>query len=694
MQTIILEILDELNRRGSLNDEELAQIIRRHNKVLYANTAGANVKRKDFSKKHLLPWYLKIKEQEPNRWASWNVSDSLEKLLIATLQVKPRRTASGVATITVLTKPWPCANDCLYCPNDLRMPKSYLHDEPACQRAERNYFDPYLQVMSRLRALVQMGHACDKIELIVLGGSWTDYPQEYQIWFVSELFRALNEYSDAKLSADCAKERRLFYHENGLSCRDDEILCQTEDLQSQVDASMLSYKQAYMQLYGLDSVWAKLAGKQIAEYDALQALQLANEDAAHRVVGLSIETRPDALNCENLFFLRKLGCTKIQIGVQSLDAAILAMNNRGRSQNLPASDSCDNQQSLHATDSCDNQQNLPASDSCDKPNGAGATHEIKAIANAFILLRLFGFKIQAHFMLNLFGATTTTDKRDYWRFVNEQSWLPDEVKLYPCSLVNGTALQAKYSSGEWQPYTQAELLDVLSANMLATPPFVRVSRMIRDISAKDILVGNKKTNLRQMVDARLADQGDSSCEIRSREICQTQIELNELSLDDFSYETIVTYEHFLQWVTKDNRIAGFLRLSLPKPEYLSLLASSGHVMPIGPSEAMIRELHVYGKVAQLTNASLDEPTVADETNNKNVENNLAACELKAKHTSKLAANAQHLGLGRQLIAKASAIAKEHGYNKLNVISSVGTRHYYRNLGFVDNGLYQQKYVGQ
>ena len=115
--------------------------------------------------------------------------------------MKPRRSASGVATITVITKPWKCGGACIYCPNDLRMPKSYLSDEPACQRAERNYFDPYLQVTSRLRALNQMGHVTDKIELIVLGGTWSDYPRAYQIWFITELFRALND-ADDKLPED------------------------------------------------------------------------------------------------------------------------------------------------------------------------------------------------------------------------------------------------------------------------------------------------------------------------------------------------------------------------------------------------------------------------------------------------------------------------------------------------------------
>ena len=126
----------------------------------------------------------------------------LERRLLQVLRMKPRRTASGVATITVITKPWPCSGDCLFCPNDLRMPKSYLHAEPACARAEQNCFDPYLQVSARLTALSQMGHATDKIELIVLGGTWSDYPQGYQTWFMSELFRALNDDAVAGVAAN------------------------------------------------------------------------------------------------------------------------------------------------------------------------------------------------------------------------------------------------------------------------------------------------------------------------------------------------------------------------------------------------------------------------------------------------------------------------------------------------------------
>src|SRR4029078_9277341 len=99
------------------------------------------------------------------------------------LQMKPTRTISGVAPVTVLTKPFPCPGECIFCPNDVRMPKSYLSDEPGAQRAEQNGFDPYLQTYSRLLALYKTGHPLDKIEVIVLGGTWSFYPESYQIWF-------------------------------------------------------------------------------------------------------------------------------------------------------------------------------------------------------------------------------------------------------------------------------------------------------------------------------------------------------------------------------------------------------------------------------------------------------------------------------------------------------------------------------
>ena len=107
-----------------------------------------------------------------------------DERIILRLRRKPVRSSSGVTPVTVLTKPYPCPGECIFCPNDVRMPKSYLADEPGAQRAEQNHFDPYLQTYTRLQTYYATGHPTDKIELIVLGGTWSFYPEPYQIWFV------------------------------------------------------------------------------------------------------------------------------------------------------------------------------------------------------------------------------------------------------------------------------------------------------------------------------------------------------------------------------------------------------------------------------------------------------------------------------------------------------------------------------
>lgn len=510
METILLEILTELRNSDTLDEKLLAKIIHRHNKDLGSND-------KHYSKKKLLPFYLKVKDHDPDQWESWNIDAELEKKLIRSLQMKPRRTASGVATITVITKPWPCSSDCIYCPDDLRMPKSYLSDEPACQRAERNYFDPYLQVVSRLRALTHMGHVTDKIELIILGGTWSDYAEAYQIWFMKELFRALNDGTEAEQKA---KQRRKLYKQQGVLNQEEELTAFVESEQALVYNEELSYNQAFTHLYSDNEAWSAIASEQVATLDELFEQHCRNETAEHRVVGLVVETRPDTITPENLTLIRKLGCTKVQMGIQSLDPKILKVNNRNIT--------------------------------------------IEKIREAFELLRLFGFKVHAHFMLNLYGATLENDKQDYLRFVTEKWYLPDEVKLYPCSLVKGTKLCDHYKEGTWHPYSEEELVDLLAEDVVNTAPYTRISRMIRDISAHDIVAGNKKANLRQMVENKIEQDGRTISEIRYREISTAETTVEDLTLDTITYETSATTEHFLQWITPENKIAGFLRLSLPR----------------------------------------------------------------------------------------------------------------------------------
>ncbi len=579
----VFEILHAFKDGENVDNKWLDKFVRSKNK-------SSHDAERTVAKRRLMPEYLRLKREEPDKLKSLGLDETFDDEVTELLKAKPRRTASGVATITVLMKPWPCSGDCVFCPNDILMPKSYIHNEPACQRAARWNFDPFMQVTSRLAALHDMGHNIDKIELIVLGGTFSDYKRDYQLWFIKELFRACNEFKSAKL------ELKPF---------DQEV----PEIQKALDAGELTYNEAWKEIYSKKEKEDEKV--QVASLKAVEKQHIINETANSRVVGLVVETRPDEADFENLVFMRKLGCTKVQIGIQTLDEEILSRNCRKIS--------------------------------------------IDKIAETMENLRLLGFKSHVHMMANLVGSTPEVDKQVYEKLMNDPRFVPDEVKIYPCCLVKSAHLTKNYEDGTWKPYSESELLDVVVSNIAATPAHTRISRMIRDISTTDIIAGNKKPNLRQLVEQKLKEQGKTEeiQEMRFREIGTEEVDEDQLNLQTVTYKSSNTTEHFLQWVTHKNKLAGFLRLSLPDE---NLKPQNCHLKP---KTAMIREVHVYGKVAKLH-----------------------------EQTS----GAQHLGLGAKLIEEACQIAKNEGFEKVNVISAVGTREYYRSLGFEDAGLYQAKFL--
>jgi elongator complex protein 3 len=119
--------------------------------------------------------------------------------LLARIRMKPIRTLSGVTTVTVLTKPYPCPGKCIFCPTDVRMPKSYLPDEPGARRGLQHNFDPFEQVSGRIEALQAIGHPADKIELLILGGTWSAYRHDYQSWFIKRCLDAMNGFDAESL---------------------------------------------------------------------------------------------------------------------------------------------------------------------------------------------------------------------------------------------------------------------------------------------------------------------------------------------------------------------------------------------------------------------------------------------------------------------------------------------------------------
>ena len=157
-ERVLGELIAEIDRAESLERADYEGILRRHPR----EEGGF------FSKAEILSGFRYL-----NRKHAWERD---EQAFADKIRMKPVRTLSGVAPVTALTKPYPCPGRCIFCPSDVRMPKSYLSDEPGAQRAAEHQFDPYRQTFSRLRALRNIGHRVDKVELIVLGGTWSYYP--------------------------------------------------------------------------------------------------------------------------------------------------------------------------------------------------------------------------------------------------------------------------------------------------------------------------------------------------------------------------------------------------------------------------------------------------------------------------------------------------------------------------------------
>jgi elongator complex protein 3 len=468
-----------------------------------------------------------------------------EPALLARIRMKPVRTLSGVTTVTVLTKPYPCPGKCIFCPTDVRMPKSYLPDEPGAMRGLEHNFDPFEQVRSRLEALAAVGHPTDKIELLILGGTWSSYRRDYQEWFVKRCFDALNE-TDASSAMEKVAPGELTY------------------------------------------------------------AQMLNETASHRNVGLVIETRPDEITPDELRWLRYLGVTKVQLGAQSLDDRILELNKRG--------------------------------------------HDVARTRRAVALLRAAGFKVVLHWMPNLLGATPESDRADFARLWDELC--PDEIKIYPNQLLANAELYEYWLRGEFHPYTTEQLIDLLAEIKPTIPRYCRVNRVIRDIPSTHVVEGNRRTSLRQDVHDEMKRRGTRCQCVRCREVRGAPIDPALLQLEDLTYAAGAAEEHFISYVTPEDRLAGFIRLSLPGTD------SPDTGLSDLQGAALIREVHVYG---QSLPVGAEQPGAA-----------------------------QHAGLGTHLLAEAEKIARQRGYRRLAVIAAVGTRKYYLERGFERGELYLLK----
>lgn len=438
---------------------------------------------------------------------------------------KPVRSSSGVTPLTVVLKPRKCDHGtCIYCPGGDFVPQSYTDKSPAIMRALALKFDPYIQVQKRLETLKKMGHPTDKIEIIIIGGTFLQYDLDYQYDFVKKCFDALNE----KNSKNLEEAKKI------------------------------------------------------------------NETAKNRCVALCIENRPDNCSDEEIHRMLEFGCTRVEIGVQIPDDEIYKKINRG--------------------------------------------HTVQDVIDATTRLKNAGFKVGYHFMPGLPHSTKEKDFESFKRLFASEDFRPDQLKIYPCQIVQDSPLAKTHKILKYKPYSTEETREFLQKTIPLIPEYCRIMRIMREIPKEKMLGSSQPINLdiRKDIEENLKKQGIKINEIRLREIGfnKTTEDKNEkLNLKILAYEASGGREYFIEVTNSENVLFGLLRL---------------RILPNEKNTSIVRELHVYGQALNL------------------------------KEKGKIS---QHKGLGKQLMAEAEKISKENSCKKIKVISGVGVREYYKKLGY-------------
>jgi elongator complex protein 3 len=574
---------------------------------------------------------LKNKEIQPSLIIEW------------LLKKRAIRSQSGIVSVQVLTKPYRCPGKCIFCPNDFTMPKSYINTEPGAMRALLNNFDPIKQVYNRLLSLTLTGHKTDKIEMIVLGGTWDVYPDAYKEEFIKWLYDACNTFPQFYAKVQFDKDKKYSYT--------------------------------------IDTI------EDITYPATIEESEKINESAECRMIWLTIETRPEYVNDKNCQFWRRLGVTRLEMGVQSLYDDVLDANKRG--------------------------------------------HSVQQAREAVHKLRQYGYKMSLHMMPGLYGSDYDKDVNSFLQLYDDPFFRPDEIKFYPTSVIPNTELYDLYLKGEYKPLETEVIQKLIRETFLdIIPPYTRIKRLIRDIPSTEIVAGSSVTNLSQLTHnqmkkelkntpamqwlyARLyegAEVFDSlddflhntkiatpsarndeygietfvvgqepdveqyrnfvSLDTRSREIRNRSLDVQGMPKVDNGdgianlvirrYRSSMGWEYFLSFEDGLGYLYGLLRLLLPDTDKTVDFAG------LGKNTAMVRELHIYGQMASIKAESIK----------KKAENSLE--------------RSQHKGFGSQLVATAECIAAHSGYDKLSIIAGVGVKAYYRKLGYGDEGTYVVK----
>jgi ELP3 family radical SAM enzyme/protein acetyltransferase len=496
---------------------------------------------------------------------------NIDNLTIKNLITKKKnKSNSGVIVITILTSGTPeyidddgnkvvgkfsCRHNCAYCPNEkahegnnwVDQPRSYLYSEPAVLRANDNNFDPILQFNSRVDALINMGHIVDKLEIIVLGGTWSNYHKNYKDYFITATYYAANTYYEKR--------------------------------------NMLSLEQ------------------EIA----------LNESAMIHIIGLTLETRPDCITLNEIKEFRKYNCTRVQLGVQHTNNDVLKKIKRG--------------------------------------------HSIEKVYQAIKLLKDNGYKIDIHLMPNLPGSSYEMDKEMLDASLYDERLQVDQYKIYPTAIVPWTQIKEWYDSGEYKPYDDILLYDLIKEFKKNVQKWKRLNRIIRDIPSTYISGGykNEYVNMRQLLqDDMKKNKWCCNC-IRCREVKDVNVNHDNINIDITTYTASGGTEYFISFETDSNQckyLIGFIRLRLCNT------VDKCTQLPVLNDSALIRELHVYSNISGVGN---------------NIESSY-----------------QHKGYGRRLVEEAEKISKEQGYTKIAIISGTGVRNYYRKLGYTLKDTYMCK----
>ncbi|MEK6899694.1 MAG: tRNA uridine(34) 5-carboxymethylaminomethyl modification radical SAM/GNAT enzyme Elp3 [Nanoarchaeota archaeon] len=473
-----------------------------------------NLLKKNIAKKHHLhktPTNIEVLVSLPNEEIA-----NFKKILLS----KPTRTISGVSPVAVMTAPARCPHGkCTFCPGGIGspwgdVPQSYSGHEPATMRGIRNKYDSYLQVFNRLQQYVLLGQSFDKIEMIVMGGTFTATEKEYQEEFIYGIFKALNDFSDLFFlngEFDFLKFKEFFELPGNMYDKERE---------NKIQQKLLEIKSKN-----------KLS---------LEKEQQRNETSNVRCVALCIETKPDWGFLEHGNEMLRQGCTRVELGIQSVYDDVLKAVHRG--------------------------------------------HTAEDSKISIQILRDLGFKINFHYMPGLPLTDHEKDMKGMRELFSDPDYKPDMIKLYPCMVAEGTALYHQYKRGEFTPISSQEAAKRIYEFYSFVPEYCRIQRVQRDVPTKYWEAGVDMTNLRQYIDQEYDTQ---KCrDIRSREPKGKPINWDKIEIKVMEYPASGGTEFFISAEDTENDILiGFCRLRFPS----QFLRSE-----ITPESALIRELHVYG----------------------------------------------------------------------------------------------------